>query len=57
MTPNDSDGRSNVVAMICASSIVFDPHGRWVAFASEAGARIVDVVSGKGLLVVNLELH
>ena len=36
------------------SSIVYDPHGRWVAFASEAGARIVDVASGEALLVVNI---
>jgi WD40 repeat protein len=34
------------------SSIVYDPHGRWVAFATQAGARFVDVASAKQFRVV-----
>jgi WD40 repeat protein len=39
------------------SSIVYDPRGRWVGFASQAGVRCVDVTSGKQFLVIKVGGH
>jgi hypothetical protein len=36
------------------SSIVYDPHGPWFAFAIQAGARFGDVASAKQFLVVDV---